>query len=863
MMTKQSRILTTAILLGLSGWVGAPTALAQANTSGSENVMEEIMVTARRREESLQDVPGTVTAFSEETLRSAGVERAEDFIALTPGVTMVNAAEVGDTQVNIRGINGARDAENSFAFLIDGVLYTNPAAFNREYTDLRQIEVFKGPQGAIYGRNAAAGAIIVTTTTPTNEFEVNGTLQVAQDSTYLGKGGISGALIEDELFFRLSADWRTTDGYYNNVYLGRDDVVDAYDGYNVHARLIWQPTDATTWDTKLRVGSVDASSITFNSTFALPVFAAALSNPPAYQDVNDFDFQFDPNVVSDNDQDSFEFSTKVDQDLEGMRFTGWFLYSDIQNDLISDGTSAAFGFYNVDSVCQQTAAALTGYPLLPPQFIGQTPTGVIFDPNGSFLGAYTPTTCDGIQEQLRDQKDMSVEMRLASDNDSKLQWMGGIYFLDIDRQVGVSLNRDSGQLPIRGLYQPEPGPNSTASLAYDQFDSQVFAVFGSLDYDVTDSLELSLAVRYDNEKRSTSSLVDATARQSFIDLNFDGVFNDPLNPALSSLINDPVNPTIPDKNETFSETQPKVSFRWDAMESTSIYGSWGVGFKAGGFNNAGSAATVNIFNNSFINCGNPSGICFADDMGVPMPVIADDYDKETSSAFELGFHSTLAGGQLRLNGAAYYTEVTDMQFFEFFVGSFGLLRVVSNIDKVDITGFELGADYALNDNWRFYAGGNWLESEIKANSSRPDTVGNDAPYTPDYTLNFSVDMNYPITQTLNLLARVDARFVGETWFHTVQEGQRPTIFAPLFELGFGPGAGALGIANYDVARRDEFGIIDLRLGVGADNWTVTGFATNLTDEKYLEEVIPAPEFGGNFDHPGSERRYGVEVSFRY
>jgi len=486
---------------------------------------------------------------------------------------------------------------------------------------------------------------------------------------------------------------------------------------------------------------------------------------------------------------------------------------------------------------------------------------VIFDPNGSFLGAYTPTTCDGIQEQLRNQKDLSVEMRVASDTDSKLQWMGGVYFLDIDRQVGVSLNRDSGALPIRGLYQPEPGVNSTASLVHDQFDSQVFAVFGSLDYDVTESLELSLALRYDNEKRSVSSLVDPTARQSYIDLNFDGVFNDPLNPALSSLINP--DGVIPDKNDSFSETQPKVSFRWDATDNTSIYGSWGVGFKAGGFNNSGSAATVGIFINGFINCGNPLGICYADQLGVPLPVIGDDYDKETSSAFELGFHSTVAEGRLRLNGAAYYTEVTDMQFFEFFVGTFGLLRVVSNIDKVDITGVELGADFMLNDNWRFYAGGNWLDTEIKANSSRPDTVGNEAPYTPNYTLNFSADMDYPITDSLHLLARADARFVGETWFHTVQEGQRPTIFMPLFELGFGAGAGALGIAEYDVARRDEFAIIDLRLGIGGDNWTVTGFATNLTDEAYLEEVIPAPEFGGNFDHPGAERRYGVEVSFRY
>jgi iron complex outermembrane receptor protein len=839
----------------------APAQVYGQSSEGNEAmVIEEITVTARRREESLREVPGTVTALTAEILASAGVQRAADFVRLTPGVTLVDAAEVGDTQVNIRGINGARDAENSFAFIIDGVLYTNPAAFNREYTDLQQIEVFKGPQGAIYGRNAAAGAVIVTTTMPSEVLEVHGTLSGAQDSTYLVKASTSGPL-GDNWRFRLSGDWRTTDGYYRNTFQNGDAIVDTYEGYNIKGRLIWEPNDDLTVDMKLRYGQVDASSITFNSTFNLPFFAEALSNPPANQDVNDYDFQFDANIISDNDQDSFEFSTKLDYEMDGMTLTGWLLYSDIENDLISDGTSAAFGFYNVDPVCQQTVSNLTGYPLLPPQFIGQTPTGVIFDPNGSFLGAYTPTTCDGIQEQLRNQKDISVELRLASDTDSKLQWMAGVYYLDIDREVGVSLNKDDGTSPTRGLFQPEPGPNSTASLAHDQFDSDVFAIFGQLEYDMTDSVELSLALRYDREKRKVSSLVPVDARQSYIDLNFDGIFDDPLNPALSDLIN-PIG-IIPDKQETFSEFQPKVAVRWDATDNSSIYGSWGVGFKAGGFNNSGSAATVDIYIDGFINCFNPLGNCYADELGVPLPVINDDFDKETSSAFELGFNSFLLDGRLQLNGAAYYTEVTDMQFFEFFVGTFGLLRVVSNMDKVEISGVELGANYVLNDNWRFYLGANFLDSEIKENSSRPDTVGNDAPYTPEYTVNFSADVNYPITSSLSFIARLDVRWVGETWFHTVQEGLRPTIFMPLFDLGFGEGAAALGIAEYSNARRDEFSIVDLRIGIGGDNWTLTGFAMNLTDEKYLEEAIPAPEFGGVFSHPGTQRRYGVELSFRY
>jgi iron complex outermembrane receptor protein len=436
--------------------------------------------------------------------------------------------------------------------------------------------------------------------------------------------------------------------------------------------------------------------------------------------------------------------------------------------------------------------------------------------------------------------------------------MAGVYFLDISREVGVSLNADSGATPIRGLLQVG-GPNSTASLAHDQFDTQVTSIFGQIEYDISDTTELAFALRYDNEDREVSSLVPTDVRQNIIDLNFDMIFDDPLNPGLSSLIN--TTGMIPDKSKSFSEVQPKVSLRWAATDTTSLFGSWGVGFKAGGFNNSGSQATVDIFINGFINGG--IGIDFADDMGVPLPVISDDYEEETSSAFELGFKSAFLGGRLQLNGAAYYTDVTDMQFFEFFVGTFGLLRVVSNIDEVEITGVELDLSYHVNDNFRLYAGGNHTDSEIKQNSSRPDTVGNPSPYTPDYTFNIGGDVDFPLSNGMNIFARVDAQFVGETWFHTVQEGNRPTIFMPLFELGFGAGAGALGTAEYSVAKRDTYSTVNLRVGLQGEKWTVTAFALNLTDEEYVEEAITAIEFGGTFVHPNARRRVGLEVTFNF
>ena len=124
--------------------------------SVAEIAIEEVVVSARKRAENLQEVPIAVTAFTESQIESAGIQRPADFISLMPNVTMVDSANVGDTQVSIRGIVSTRDAESTFAYVVDGVLVTNPNGFNEELMDVSQIEVLKGPQGALYGRNAVA-----------------------------------------------------------------------------------------------------------------------------------------------------------------------------------------------------------------------------------------------------------------------------------------------------------------------------------------------------------------------------------------------------------------------------------------------------------------------------------------------------------------------------------------------------------------------------------------------------------------------------------------------------------------------------------------------------------------------------------
>lgn len=848
----------------------ATPALAQQNET---SVIDEIIVTSRRRSESIQDVPGSVTALTETTLERAGVQRPEDFIRLTPGVTIVDAAEVGDTQVNIRGINGARDAENSFAFIVDGVLMTNPAAFNREFANLQQIEIFKGPQGAIYGRNAAAGAIIVTTSKPGNELsgEVKGSY--ANNDTIYGSATLSGALKEDELYFSAHIDYRDSDGFYRNEFLNNAPLVDRFENYNISGRLVWDAGDNTEIDIKARYGEVDASAITFNAAFALENFANQLGNPAAFLDVNEAEFVFQPNIVSDNHQSAFEISGKIEHEFDWGTLTAWTLYSDIKNDFIADGTSGAFGFFAGDPVCQASAAELAGFPLPAPTFLSGNPVPVLVDVTGSFLGPYTPTTCDGLQEQIRDQSDISFELRLASSSDQQLRWEVGTYFLDIDRQVGVSLNRDDGSAPERGLFQRAGADTSvgnfTEALLYDDFDSRVLAVFGNASYDVNEDVELTVALRYDNEKRKVSNLVPTDVTTVFLTYDGSGVGGFPLNPALL------FNPNgVPDQQQTFDALEPKVSISWDASDDLTFFGSWGVGFKSGGFNNVGSAATIDLLINGLNALGDPAGN-FA-------PVgISDVFDKETSSAFEFGFKGNAMDGRLTFEAAAYYVEVDDMQSFEFFVGPFGLLRVVNNIDKVDIKGVEFAANAQLHEYFSIGGGVNLIDSEIKRFGSRPDTVGNEAPYTADYTLNASAEFNYPLSDLLAFFARADAQWIGKTWFHAVQDQERQSINGAFIALpgffcdqltGFGAqppacddpdNGGSLGVANYSQSQRDAYMTLDLRIGLETETWSLVGFAKNVTKERYLEEVIPAPEFGGSFIHPADIRSWGVEVSARF
>ena len=851
--SKLSRLYGLTLAAAAGSAITGQVAIAQ--DAAADSLEEVVVTTARQRTEALQDVPASITAITASTLEAASVDRAGDFIRLTPGVSLVQTAEVADAQVNIRGINGARDAENSFALIIDGILQTNPAAFNREYADLQQIEVVKGPQGAIYGRNAAAGAIIITTTKPTSSFGADVKLGYGEDSTQTGSVVASGPL-SDRAGWKVAADYRKTDGFFYNKFL-KNNTVDDFEGWNVNGRLVFEPTDSSTLDLKAHYGKVDAASISFNADFLVPgLVQSGLPNAALFnEDVNTHKFDFVNNIDPTNDQEALDVSLKFDTDLGIGKLTAWALYSDIQNSLGSDGTSASYGFFNADAGCQASAGQVfnSGFALPPPQIIFFAAPMTV---PAAIFGPYTPVTCDGTQYQERNQTDYSFELRLASSGDTRLRWLGGIYYLNIDREVGVNTGIDSGTGITKSLYVPRGQPNATEQLVWDNFNSDVYAAFANFGYDVTDTVELAVALRYDNEKRSVKNLVPTAARTTYFDYNpFDNAFvgNAPLNPALDLTINP--SGVIADRERTFSQFQPKVSLSWEPSAEWTWYANWGVGFKSGGFNNSGSAATVDLFINCFTGRGaaNAAVNCPGGRVGagtLRTVVTKDDFEKEKSSAAEAGFKANLFDRRLAVEAALFSTSVDNMQFFEFLVGQFGLLRVVNNIDKVDLLGVELSGNFKVTEDLRLVAGYSRVASEIKENSSRPTSVGNESPYTPDYTATLGAEFDVPVgANGWRLQASAYYNLVGPTWFHVIQSQNNETV--------------AFGTANLTNAERDKFGTVDARFGMASDQWSLALVGKNVTDERFLQEVIPAPEFGGAFIHPGAERRVSVELGYKF
>jgi iron complex outermembrane receptor protein len=624
---------------------------------------------------------------------------------------------------------------------------------------------------------------------------------------------------------------------------------------------------------KAKYSEVESGAINFNAAVSFAEAATIFGAPPFDEDPNQHSFFYTNNIKPVNEQENKNLSIKGDWDVGVGELTAVLAYNDQTNFFLTDGASDAFYLYAFTPSCAESFAARLADTPLPAPFNYGNPPGTIVSTTpyaSSFQPPYGPTTCGGYQYQQRDQEDSSLELRLTSPGDQRLRWVAGIYLADIERHVVVSQGADQTGASLQQnflaqAFVPTSGPNPTDLLYDDTFNSTVYAGFGQLAYDMAEGLEIALALRYDTEERDVDNNVP-TGANAFAQTPTFAFFTNPfINPAYT------VNPAfatagIPSRSKTYSQLQPKLSLNWKATDEATFYASYGYGFRSGGFNSSGSEATVNVFYGGL--CLGPStdfdtGLGFSLPLGLPactptstrnLTEVGDDYRKEVSKAAEIGFKSNLLDRTLSLNGAIYHTKVEDMQFFNFFAGPFGLLRAVTNLDEVTIKGAEFDFRWRATEAFSVFGGIGYTDGKIDRYDGRPYTNGNNLPYSPEYTGNLGAELVIPMGGTgLDLVARVDGTFVGETWFHPVQTETVPNLATA---FGFGQG-------NYGKQKRDPYEVFNARLTLQGERWSTTAWGRNIADKEYLQEAIVAPEFGGAFIHDSPGSSYGLDVSYSF
>jgi iron complex outermembrane recepter protein len=451
---------TTALatVLTLGGLTAAPLAAQDAAPAAEEPAEDGgIIVTGLRRSETLQDTPAAVTAFDAQAISNAGIERPADFIALTPNVTLVETQNAGNAFVVIRGITQNRNSEPSVAVIVDGVQQVNPAQFNQDLFDIDQIEVLKGPQGGLYGRNAIGGAIIITTKQPTDEFAGNITAGIDNGFGYFLRGGVSGPLAEN-IKFRVAGSYYDTEGFIPNTFLGED--ADPVEDFSLRGNLLIEATDQLTIDLRGSVNQLRTQGLYYNIVGDVNTIAPVRVNNPGQ-----------------NDRDIYNVALKLEYAGDNAVLTSISSYDTVTEILTGD----AFDFLPIED-----------------SFFFNLFEGIFGAGNGFDL----------TQSQYLNVKAFSQEVRLASPEDGRtFNWMVGGYLIDTERFIstGNTIDTGNGALPV--FRSPSTNPlNPQFSFLSDGQENFAWALFANAGYELSPEFRVDASLRYDRDRRRQTTL---------------------------------------------------------------------------------------------------------------------------------------------------------------------------------------------------------------------------------------------------------------------------------------------------------------------------------------------------------------------
>ncbi len=442
--------LSMRALLGIGASAAALTAApsAFAQTQG----LDVIIVTSQKREENQQEVPISVETLNAERVSSI-LAAGDDIRALAARVPSLYAESSNGRiapRFYIRGLGNVDfdvAASQPVSIVMDDVVLENVVLKSSPLFDIQQVEVSRGPQGTLFGRNTPAGVVKFTTRKPTDEYEAIGQVSYGTYNTITGQAGVGGPLIEDKLSFRVSGLYQRRDDWIDNTFTGTDDAIGGYEELAGRVQLLYTPSDAVSVLLNVHGRDFEGTSAVFRAN----VFDAGS---------NDLNGNFDRDTViydgggnNPQEADGWGGSAKIDWDLGIATLTSITAFEDASS--LSRG--------DIDGGA-----------------------GAVFLPGGSTPGfiPFPADTTDGID----DLDQFTQEIRLASNGDNVFDWQVGFFYFDTDFQVST--------------VGPAFPPFTTVSHENDSW-----AVFGQASYDLTDDLNITAGVRYTEDDRSFEALV--------------------------------------------------------------------------------------------------------------------------------------------------------------------------------------------------------------------------------------------------------------------------------------------------------------------------------------------------------------------
>ena len=818
----QLKILLTVLVA--IGFIAGDIAAVQAQT------LDEILVTARKREEGLMDAPIALTAVRGEQMDQKGITNLEQLSAQVPGLQVGRALQT--SSIFIRGIGSGfnKGFEQSVGMYVDGVYQVRSRQFTQSLVDLERVEVLRGPQSILFGKNTIAGAIKVETANPVVGEEFNGSVWVdsePEQGTFRGTAVFSGGL-SDTFAARLAVRYQESDGYVDNQLRGEEQQKE-----DTLARLtlVWEPSDTLSITGKISYIDMQAEGVEMVNPVVDPSLLQGMQTGtnmlgltnvmgtiaalavPGYQ-ASAGQHEYDSWVAN---QAYFPDGTDLDQ---------------------SESTTVTLEIdWNVSE--DLTLTALTGYS----DFEFNQPQDI--DMHGGNFGHNNIN--------FEDVELLSQELRLTSDYEGRFNFIAGLYFEEQDISLGKETYLDGslggvfGQLPAQALNPGLPpvtlselGINSLwngtvlAGLnpAYAPFagiehlsiyrmpgndlDNSSFAAFGEFTFDITDTWSIDIGGRYSEDKKEvhkTNALGAGPPGDNVIVQNADGSLTgnmDPLSSTLVGLIWGPFfNTWAQDQNLKRSESHfnPSVRLNWRATDDTIAYLSYVEGYKAGGFNAPPDSS-------------NPDG----------SPGDGTEFEEETAQSLELGIKSTHWDGRARTSLTFFQTDVDDLQVSSFVGVSF----VVTNAAKMRSKGVELETQLALTDEVEVGGSIMYLDSKFEsfANAGctiyqlaefgtpcQQDLSGKTTPFAPEWSGAVYIAYERPLGSSLVLRIRADSVYKDEMFLDGDLD---PNIL------------------------QDDYFKINARVAIGAadDRWEASLYGRNLTDEATYSFMLDAPASAG-------------------